>query len=187
MKSALFWVFTQRMVVILTDISGNISVTCSRFKKSKKIKTLQDRTDILSRNVDKKKSTIHCVTSYKRVLLKILDLRGETLGRAAWRTLSGKGYGLVARQSRQWMCRYPYTSPHVGMWVSSKAQLAHRKKPWLKYNGNSKWVGGKRKEFIRIGILLIYKLLTSLLIAIAISLTYKLNVVVCRTAVFSDF
>jgi hypothetical protein len=53
MTSALFWVIMQRMVVIFTDVSGNLSVPPSRVRKSKKIKTLEDRTDRLSRNVDK--------------------------------------------------------------------------------------------------------------------------------------
>ena len=54
MKYALFWGFTHRVVVMFTDVSANLSALSSRVKKSKKIKTLEDRTDILSRNVGKK-------------------------------------------------------------------------------------------------------------------------------------
>jgi hypothetical protein len=48
------WDITQCMVVILTDFSGKLSIPSSRVKKSKKVKTLEDRTHRLSRNVGKK-------------------------------------------------------------------------------------------------------------------------------------
>jgi hypothetical protein len=42
------------MVVIITEVSGKLSVPFSMVKKSKKIKALEERTDKLSRNFGKK-------------------------------------------------------------------------------------------------------------------------------------